>query len=786
MRLTLRTLLAYLDNTLDPQDADALRAKLGESGFATQLVQRIRSMLTNQTLPAPSPQAVGPVEEANVISEYLDSTLPAEQVAEIERACLESDPHLAEAAACHQILTMVLGKPAEVSAELRNRIYELPDRKIEDIVASAGSFSSVAIPSEEPSLHLSDGIPTSEVSALESQPVVPVGISDSGVSDAPTRLRESGAVDDIAGGDQAIAGSRARALEEEARTYGGSIRPSRIAPWLVSLALAGVFLFALTRIFKPLLTRDGLASVDPSASVEPAPLPSVEDTEEIEVPAGEAPLMTDIPAPEGAVDEGPEDMDELPAPSVQAETSSVSSTPATDAIRAMEAESEPVDSNPADEDLAESVAPPIPEPMTTIDLPDPKDHVVSDPKPSDGDVDEASPLIPPKEDMVDSDAAEPPAIPKVMAVGKFVSSDVLLMALVEQQWIRLKKDVVISSGVPLVCAPTFRSEIETKEDAKLVLIGPAQLDWIVDDEGNPVMRLQSGRLVVSATKPDTKLRLELGGETVILNLNEEQSVAAASVTHFRADGFDPLKPTNRIPLRGILSLQGTVSVDGVDEEQSLNTLQQWVKRGAAEAVVSDVDSRPKWVDAPDPADATLEANAREGLLELLQDDKPLEIGLREASLFRRSEVVSLASQTLLHLGRGDVYFSGDGILSESKQKAYWTDHYKALLSTIDRSAESAEQLQRSIVSMDSANADALFRLLAGYSQKQLVEGGDEELVEMLNSSSMPVRILALENLRKITGTTLYFRPEQENSIRRAKDIKKWEARQRKGDIRWKE
>jgi anti-sigma factor RsiW len=109
MRLTLRTLLAYLDNTLDPNDAEALRQKLSESAFATQLVQRIRSTLVDPTLSAPSPDAVSPVDEANVISEYLDSTLSAEQIAEVEKACLESDSHLAEAAACHQILTMQAG-----------------------------------------------------------------------------------------------------------------------------------------------------------------------------------------------------------------------------------------------------------------------------------------------------------------------------------------------------------------------------------------------------------------------------------------------------------------------------------------------------------------------------------------------------------------------------------------------------------------------------------------------------------------------------------------------------
>jgi hypothetical protein len=199
-----------------------------------------------------------------------------------------------------------------------------------------------------------------------------------------------------------------------------------------------------------------------------------------------------------------------------------------------------------------------------------------------------------------------------------------------------------------------------------------------------------------------------------------------------------------------------------------------------------VDFVPDWIDPPDPNESTLQSNARSGLLELLKGDQPLEITLREATLFRRAEVGALAGQTLLNLGRGDVYFGGDGILSEPKQRAYWPDHYLTLLATVDRSAESAQRLRDSIASMDSANEKPLFRLLTGFSQKQLVEGGDDELVQLLDSSSMSVRVLALENLHEITGTTLYFRAEQENAVRRAPVIKKWVTRQRKGDIRWQE
>ncbi len=161
MRLTLRTLLAYLDDVLDPVDKEELSQKIESSEFAEELVHRTRDTVRRLRLSAPQVIGTGMGLDPNTVAEYLDNVMPADQVGDFERICLESDVHLAEATACHHVLTMVLGAPADVDPIARQRMYtidsEANDRqrmRVESAHTAAAASALVPVqPIATPAIH---------------------------------------------------------------------------------------------------------------------------------------------------------------------------------------------------------------------------------------------------------------------------------------------------------------------------------------------------------------------------------------------------------------------------------------------------------------------------------------------------------------------------------------------------------------------------------------------------------------------------------------------------------
>jgi hypothetical protein len=123
MRLTLRTLLAWLDDTLQPTQVREIGKQVAESPLAQELTERIHRVTRQRRLTVP--RSSGPdATDPNVVASYLDNDLDPETVAEYEKTCLNLDVNLAEVASVHQILSL-LGQKVKVPAAARTRMYQL-------------------------------------------------------------------------------------------------------------------------------------------------------------------------------------------------------------------------------------------------------------------------------------------------------------------------------------------------------------------------------------------------------------------------------------------------------------------------------------------------------------------------------------------------------------------------------------------------------------------------------------------------------------------------------------
>ncbi len=417
----------------------------------------------------------------------------------------------------------------------------MPDRQVEDIVAS-GSFSGVSIPTDTPSLQpLVSELPTSDATAVRaSKPIQPVGPDDSGVSDAPTRLREAEGGLPASEGRTVVSGSRSRSVDQDTRIYGGSIRPSRIAPWLVSLGLAAVLLFVLAQLFQPLFNRQVEAVADLPDAVAEASSEQTQEPSEAEATAEAADAASEGLADESETRSTPDaagestiEMDSVIVENDNIESGEASSVanlppPAGTTSRNPDKELAGGDTTVDDGELVP--APPSPRPEG-----DSTEQVAANAEGASGRTTPIPPPPqpqPPMESEVDQDADQPQPMPSDdrdhIQVATLLAADSLTAALVQDQWIRLKQDSNIVDGVKVFCAPTFRSPLSVT-GGEVTLIGPSQVEWVAQDDGRVSLWLEFGRLLVASTDSEFVLPIQLGDETIELRFAEPDSVAAVEV-----------------------------------------------------------------------------------------------------------------------------------------------------------------------------------------------------------------------------------------------------------------
>ncbi|MFM9068969.1 MAG: hypothetical protein ACKOUR_16800, partial [Planctomycetota bacterium] len=215
---------------------------------------------------------------------------------------------------------------------------------------------------------------------------------------------------------------------------------------------------------------------------------------------------------------------------------------------------------------------------------------------------------------------------------------------------------------------------------------------------------------------------------------------------------------------------------GVSWRQSLSL----PSAGKGEKVAGQAEvmeqSFPKWADPK--AISKLDHDAAEQLEGFLAVQRPLTVGLEERVGFRKTEVRSLVARCLAELGSYDAVI---GELGSDQQHAYWSVAVETLRLALSRAPETAVQVRESLVRLRHDDGQLLYRMLWEYSAPQLEKEGAQQLVEALEYNDLDVRVVAFENLRRITGLTLNYRPEG-TPERRKVPTQQWKKRLKDGGI----
>lgn len=742
MRLTLRTLLAYMDNMLEPADAEALRVKIEESEFAKVLMARIEAAVRQPRLSSLPLDEKGLGLDANSIAQYLDNTLAPELVPELEQFLLQSDMQLAEVAACHQALASILDSEPIISPELRHRVRCLgspkeiaqgptaPVAKRAEYGHSqeAASHSLGAQPSPAPTTN-------SRASSQSVSPKSAPSMSDSLIMTDPLR--------------PAHADWTNNGVREES-----SSKPKNGLRVLITLALAALLVLAAYQAIGPFNRLQGLwtsTALAPEGSVAQDNNPE-DGSSDSENPNSNSALQSDsnIADNNSGLKQPTDVEDENPAPSSASEKPDNSSA------------GSPETAMPSAGEMKDGAAP----------NPDSDSATSSSTNPSTP----LKPQIPLGNVQVAT--WNPPA---ELAQGHLL----FINDQANRQLIRVTSATTFPHGTRLLIAPGVRNSIQVNHDVAwsfytatdFSVSTDSQMPWItmVDlTQGKAVLQ-DSGKSNFVDRQPQTLLR---NGNTLIaLRWSEPNSAVAVEATPMFVDPsrYDPQYVGPVVPVTDlrISVLQGKIEFSSVEITEKVDVAKllsetsafqklmlgdSLVRTGVNQWEGVKIDKAPTWIETP--LERPIDRQAANDLMQLLPAGARANLVIVEALQNRRAEIAALAAQTLI-LSDDFSFLAGPaGLLNDDRFRSHWTTLIDAVRERVSSSPESLEALKASLATQDVQRGALLFQVLVGYSEPELKLSAAERLVNLLESEFLDERILAIYQLKRITGKDLGFQPDR--------------------------
>lgn len=746
MRLTLLTLLAYLDNDnhLSPEDAQALKEKIEKSDFASGLVMRIKSISRKLRMSAPKVEGKGLGRDANTVATYLEGDLPPERLGEFERLCLESDVHLSEVAACHQILSMVLSKPAQVPPAIREKMYAL---------ASQADAARLESPNRIDGSHAADGhpaappLPPKPSSAASSASILAVP-SDNGKALAEPvapPVAKTPQVPDYLRAGQGIQG------------------------WQIGLAAAAVFLLVLGALWAmgpfdrthPLAKMLGMGpATDVAVVPEPQPMPPQPGPPPPAPvpPQPMPPVPVPVPVPMDPFVPAP-----MPIPPVALPVDPVPVDPAP---------VEPMPKPPVPGEPAPGERPAVPPPLPLPPMENPEGVKPIEPKPI-GPI--ASLPIPPP--PVPMPGPMPISPLDMFDMGRYTSDEQVITRLVTDPktkmplWYRLAPRSLLVAGERLVVLPTYRPQLSLASGIQATFAGESAFRMERPPQaGAAKMSVEYGRLTLASIgAAGGQVELDLAGIKGTVTLADADAAVAIDVRRFLPPGTAAEDPNAEvIRVVDLFATGGRVVWQPV-EEQGIEIPVKHVVTYVAEELPRSGGpyENPAWMDAKNLPD--IERRASLDMEAELPLDKSLDIALAEHAGGRRVEVRSLAARSLAALDQYEAILEE---LNDARQYSYWGADIDSLRTSIARSSDSAAKLLATLQTKRPQNARTIYDMLLGANDEQLASGSAAQMVKALESNEIDVRVVALDSLRRVTGLMLMYRPEKPLASN-ATSIQKW-------------
>jgi hypothetical protein len=223
-------------------------------------------------------------------------------------------------------------------------------------------------------------------------------------------------------------------------------------------------------------------------------------------------------------------------------------------------------------------------------------------------------------------------------------------------------------------------------------------------------------------------------------------------------------------------------------DKTIDKPSRWILTDAGAADIADDPSPPEWIDHEPIVQLSEQRYGAPVIESTLVSNVPVDTQLLE--LFQgssRKEVKSLVARSSAHVGLFQPFIDA---LRDSEQKANWKTHIETLRSAMALSPESANKVWQTLVDQRGRPAAAdLYEMLCGYNADQIGRTPDEmkvgalaKLIDRLEEDSLDYRVLAVHELREITGKSLMPNPAA-SLAERAQNIRRWRSRLEAGELK---